>query len=277
MKLTNLICAFVLAATATTFANASAPKKMNGKLEIVEANPADVFYTGKPYEEDLGGYVFNYRTYSPEINRWTTPDPSGFPDGANNHLYASAPTTQIDPLGLTLNIASPPTGATYYRAIAADIFAWNSGYDFAGTLQTAAMNHAESGKNWTLNDAEIAAVRSTSTYSSFRLDVQGLANVFFTDLDEGSYSYSTGPTNYTFPHGSDAYYAFGDARLATSGTGVVDRSGGIESTTTWTYNATVTLSDVFTFAGYGGVPWYTPTGVGRVCKSISLEVHLRKM
>jgi RHS repeat-associated protein len=101
MKLTNLICAFVLAATASTFATEAGPKKMNGKLEIVEANPADVFYTGKPYEEDLGGYVFNYRTYSPEINRWTTPDPSGFLDGANNGLFISnAPTFRFDDTGL---------------------------------------------------------------------------------------------------------------------------------------------------------------------------------
>jgi RHS repeat-associated protein len=78
---------------------------MNGKLEIVEANPADVFYTGKPYEEDLGGYVFNYRTYSPEINRWTTPDPSGFPDGANNRVYAPVPTSGVDVSGLfSLNV-----------------------------------------------------------------------------------------------------------------------------------------------------------------------------
>jgi RHS repeat-associated protein len=100
MKLTNLICAFVLAATASTFATEAGPKKMNGKLEIVEANPADVFYTGKPYEGDLGGYVFKYRTYSPEINRWTTPDPSGFPDGANNRVYAPVPTQELDNTGL---------------------------------------------------------------------------------------------------------------------------------------------------------------------------------
>jgi RHS repeat-associated protein len=111
MKLTNLICAFVLAATATTFANGSAPKKMNGKLEIVEANPADVFYTSKPYEEDLGGYVFDYRTYSPEINRWTTSDPSGFPDGANNRVYAPVATGEIGYFGL-IKIKANVAGVT---------------------------------------------------------------------------------------------------------------------------------------------------------------------
>lgn len=160
-----------------------------------------------------------------------------------------------------MNIFSRPTSAAYYDAIAADIAAWNSGYDFAGALQKAAMNHAESGTNWTLNTTEIGAVRGTSTYSSFRSDVQAAADVNFTAMDDGSYPFSTGATNYRFSHGSDPYYAFGDARLATSGTGIVDQSGGI-GTTTWTYFATVTLSDVFTFAGYSAVPWYTPTAVG---------------
>ena len=62
--------------------------------------PAAYFYTGKPYDEDLGGYVFTCRTYSPAMNRWTTPDPSGFPDGANPFLYAPVPTTEFDCLGL---------------------------------------------------------------------------------------------------------------------------------------------------------------------------------
>jgi RHS repeat-associated protein len=86
---------------------------MNGKLEIVEANPAEGFYTGKPYEEDLGGYVFNYRTYSPDINRWPCQDPAGLPDGTNNYAYVTNdPTTWIDQLGLsgTLVIHSSSDG-----------------------------------------------------------------------------------------------------------------------------------------------------------------------
>jgi hypothetical protein len=33
------------------------------------------------------------------MNRWTTVDPSGFPDGANNRVYAAVPTSQFDPNG----------------------------------------------------------------------------------------------------------------------------------------------------------------------------------
>lgn len=63
--------------------------------------PASYFYTGKPYDEDIGGYVFNYRNYSPTLNRWTTSDPSGFPDGANAYEYISNDVlTALDPDGL---------------------------------------------------------------------------------------------------------------------------------------------------------------------------------
>jgi len=80
----------------------AAPAKANPDDAIpgADVQPAAYFYTGKPYDEDLGGYVFNYRTYSPSVNRWMTPDPSGFPDGANNSIYAPVPTVEFDCLGL---------------------------------------------------------------------------------------------------------------------------------------------------------------------------------
>ena len=66
--------------------------------------PASYFYTGKPYDADLGAYVFNYRNYDPQIGRWTTPDPSGFPDGANNRIYGPIPTHAYDPNGLLVHL-----------------------------------------------------------------------------------------------------------------------------------------------------------------------------
>jgi RHS repeat-associated protein len=47
------------------------------------------FYTGKPFLAESGSYAFKYREYNPEMNRWTTVDPSGFPDGANNRVYVN--------------------------------------------------------------------------------------------------------------------------------------------------------------------------------------------
>jgi RHS repeat-associated protein len=60
-----------------------------------------VFFTGKPYVANAGGYIYKYRTYNPEMSRWTSADPSGFPDGLNNNVYASNPVCELDANGLT--------------------------------------------------------------------------------------------------------------------------------------------------------------------------------
>jgi RHS repeat-associated protein len=66
--------------------------------------PQELFFTGKPYLEENGQYLFLFRHYDPELARWTTPDPSGFPDGANNHIYGGKPLSGIDPLGLQWSV-----------------------------------------------------------------------------------------------------------------------------------------------------------------------------
>ncbi len=58
------------------------------------------FYTGKPYLASSGGYAFKYRNYNPEMARWTSEDPTGFPDGANGNIYAPCPTSEVDYKGL---------------------------------------------------------------------------------------------------------------------------------------------------------------------------------
>ena len=58
------------------------------------------FFTGKPYIDASGGYAFKYRSYNPELARWTSEDPSGFPDGANANIYAAVPTIEFDFQGL---------------------------------------------------------------------------------------------------------------------------------------------------------------------------------
>jgi len=72
----------------------------------------NVFYTGKPYDNTDSSYLFKGRTYNSTLSRWTSTDPSGFPDGANNSIYAPNPLTQLDPNGLdTVNVTwTPQTG-----------------------------------------------------------------------------------------------------------------------------------------------------------------------
>ena len=61
---------------------------------------APAFFTGKPYLPATATYAFKYRDYAPNLARWTSEDPSGFPDGANSSHYAPSPTSQIDFMGL---------------------------------------------------------------------------------------------------------------------------------------------------------------------------------
>ena len=128
MKTTQIILAAVIAATSAIQAAtaehklpASLPefktpeqlvvwrKEMAAKaaatdaLAAKQANSApspSAFYTGKPYLEETGSYAFMFRQYDPEFSRWTSADPSGFPDGANNASYAPIPTTSMDWQGL---------------------------------------------------------------------------------------------------------------------------------------------------------------------------------
>jgi RHS repeat-associated protein len=96
---------------ATTVAIADAA----GEIAAIEADAfgaplaageAPSRYTGKPYDTDLGAYVFPFRNYRPEEGRWMSADPSGFPDGLNNNTSTRCPLTEIDPLGLDIWVTS---------------------------------------------------------------------------------------------------------------------------------------------------------------------------
>jgi RHS repeat-associated protein len=96
---------------ATTVAIADAA----GEIAAIEADAfgaplaagkAPSRYTGKPYDADLGAFVFPFRNYRPEEGRWMSADPSGFPDGVNAQTYLASPTFQIDPLGLAVSFGS---------------------------------------------------------------------------------------------------------------------------------------------------------------------------
>lgn len=99
MKLTSILktLATVCAVALTQIGSQAQAKET---IPGVAEQPAAYFYTGKPYDSDLGNYTFNARNYNPEINRWTSADPSGFPDGANNSVYAPVATSQLDANGL---------------------------------------------------------------------------------------------------------------------------------------------------------------------------------
>jgi RHS repeat-associated protein len=127
---------------------------MNGKLKVTTLSPEEIRYTGKPYSEALRAYVFTYRNYSPETNRWTTPDTKGFPDGANNRCYVNNVVTYAldseganiyynngnngDHCSITVTNPNSPTGYTSYSYAPASGTGYNDYTNVitAGTLYT---------------------------------------------------------------------------------------------------------------------------------------------
>ncbi len=110
----KLTFALVASLTSTAFAAFQAPlpefknEKQLAEWRAEKAAETDAksvtqetaFYTGKPYLASTGNYAFKLRSYQPELARWTSEDPSGFPDGANQNRYAPTPTEEYDSLGL---------------------------------------------------------------------------------------------------------------------------------------------------------------------------------
>jgi RHS repeat-associated protein len=112
----KLILALVASLTNNAFAEFKAPlPEFKNEKQLAEwragkaseatsqgyAAEETAFYTGKPYLTSAGGYAFKYRNYKPEIARWTSEDPSGFPDGANGSIYVPSPINTLDPSGLS--------------------------------------------------------------------------------------------------------------------------------------------------------------------------------
>ena len=99
--------------TAKTLAKEAADRAAQVKAVASSATPSG-FYTGKPYMAESGTYAFKYRDYNPEMGRWTTVDPSGFPDGANNRVYVNNKTlNSFDDNGL--DTASFTDGGVFFN------------------------------------------------------------------------------------------------------------------------------------------------------------------
>jgi len=255
-----LTFALVALLTSTAFAEFKAPlPEFKNEKQLAEwraekasgsstqASTQDTaFYTGKPYLASSDSYAFKYRSYNPEMARWTSEDPCGFPNGSNNNYYAPTPTMGFDALGLFYS-------GTLYAEALSDMVLWNRLYIIADPLTTSALNHADGTTpgNWTLTAAEAAIVKGCSDYTGkYYPKVQtALGNPADGPM-------STSKDHFRFTHGTDEYYAFGEADLSTSGTVSRSRFG------SWEYTATVTLADVYTFSGYAAAPWYTPTALG---------------
>jgi RHS repeat-associated protein len=91
-------------------------------------------YTGKPYDADIGAYMFPFRNYRSDEARWMSADPSGFPDGQNANVYAPSINNGIDSLGLfTLSFSGTNPPASQYFS--------SGGNNYALTART--LNHID--------------------------------------------------------------------------------------------------------------------------------------
>ncbi len=142
----KLTFALVASLTSTAFAAFQAPlpefknEKQLAEWRAEKASEATsqgyaaketAFYTGKPYLASIGNYAFKCRSYDPHLARWTSEDPSGFPDGANGNHYAPIPTSSLDFAGLWL-VKMVSTGN-----ISDKVYEWSNivgGLDTKGTL-----------------------------------------------------------------------------------------------------------------------------------------------
>jgi RHS repeat-associated protein len=200
--------------------------------QTASPSSATQFYTGKPYVEEAGGYIFRFRTYNPESSSWTASDPMGFPDGANNRSYAPVPTTAFDKLGLyssadAIYDRGLVQGAIYYWAAAGYYGSVNHAYQ--------ALNY---GGNMTATSGEIAAMKSDSGFT----DVFNQA--YFQDIanESGNTGDPTYNKNETLAFsGGDLYYSFGHVVFNATGTLSWDANN------KWSTTATFTFTDLYDF------------------------------
>jgi RHS repeat-associated protein len=167
------------------------------KADAAAASEAPTqFYTGKPYDADAGGYIFKYRTYNPEMARWTTADPSGFPDGANNLSYVAEPSSQLDPTGLTsFSVGSvtgdisgvPNSSETSGRLSITVVQAATANGDVSGTSQVSFAVNGLTGSSsttygWVVQEIQItygAAYANGTVYKDSQLGTSGYPTTYW--------------------------------------------------------------------------------------------------
>jgi RHS repeat-associated protein len=183
---------------ATTVAIADAA----GEIAAIEADAfgaplatgaAPSRYTGKPYDADLGAFVFPFRNYRPEEARWMSADPSGFPDGMNGRTYQAFVFTQLDPFGLRF-VFNGQYAADYKRII--DGIKKNGSQqlkDLVGTLDNSNRDHRIDELKGTNADGTPASIPYT-TPDTFDVGAGHDTSTFINPT-----SYTLGNRTWSFP------------------------------------------------------------------------------
>jgi RHS repeat-associated protein len=221
-----------------------------------------VFYTGKPYVADAGGYIYKYRTYNPEMSRWTSADPSGFPDGVNNQFYAPNPANQLDALGLTVTVVNGT--ANPLTATNTD----SSGNTYTITAGNVTAQNVSSANINTLNNLysqsfSAGSSNVTVTVTSYYAEVQGGTGLGLSiNLSVPSgYDFTQDITDTRTNNGNPPNTPFPDLQLTGSAISSNNGSGGIPNITPAAAAANGTEGDL------GGGNWYDTPGVSSLSPS----------
>jgi len=216
MKLLSLIGLLAIS-TGSGHANEIEPSKMNGKLKVTTLSPEEIRYTGKPYSKELGAYVFNYRNFDPEMSRWTSADPSGFPDGANSQIYAPIPINQLDSKGLTtVTVTGVPTSGASGSTLS--ITTDSQAQQVDSNIQAAMQIHysvSGTASGWVVQKVTIASNISNNDGSPYSGDTLNITYWEAWTVTNGSVQYG-GQDNYNTPsfststHGSVVFTGIAD-------------------------------------------------------------------
>lgn len=224
--------------------------------DYAETNPYR--FSTKYWHETTGFYYYGYRYYNSETGRWPNRDPIEEEGGLNLYGFVGNDPAQTDFLGLRIN----PTSGRPYLQFPFDWEAWNQGiFVFTAThmeMARKAMLYADRTYtgDWDLNRREGEVVKGTRQYRDYLRDLEASLRFRFIGTNVSNYPWESREENVLFDHGTELYYAFGNARLQSRGS--VFSSGGCI-----TYYAEILFSDHFTFLAHPGANPISPTGIGR--------------
>jgi RHS repeat-associated protein len=202
-------------------------------------------YTGKISDADAGGYLFKYRNYNPEMSRWTTVDPSGFPDGANGSCYAPIPTFGLDSNGLVSWRFGLPS--TYYTDNNQAEGTVNIN-GFENTLTVTNQWHANNYYNLGLTSASLNA-SSTASLENWMCTVQMVGIGISVNTSTGALYVSGGS---------------GQSSTNNGGLGLANELGVTYSSDHQTATITYRAAAVYSGGGFGGsagANWSGGTGL----------------
>jgi RHS repeat-associated protein len=155
-----------------------------GQGELEDSRSAR--FTGKPYDADLGAYVFPFRNYDPESARWLSADPSGFPDGPNQHYYAAVPTMGVDPLGLVSYETVTGTGTFNQYDFYVQDFEFNYSFTYSESNGSTESGSVKSELSMTNSGiaVEVGIAVSQLNTSSVEVDTSWVDNGASSSLDQ---------------------------------------------------------------------------------------------